>query len=180
MLSGTHAPKVSFEQVERELRGRNFGILSTVSRKGRAQSAGVHYGVSPPNAPSAIYVMTQSKTVKAQNITANPNVSFIVPLSRRVLSFVPPACIQCQGTARILEATDEVAIQAFKAFYLSRMMLNEASRVDTAALGEVCFVRIEPDPVINTYGLGFSVWQLREHMANAASKVHVPRERRRS
>jgi hypothetical protein len=30
MLFETHAPKVSFEQVERELRGRNFGILSTV------------------------------------------------------------------------------------------------------------------------------------------------------
>lgn len=178
-MTGMSVSRVTFEQVERELRKRNFGILGTVSKKGRSQSVGVVYAVSPANMPFEIYVMSQTKTTKAQNIVANPNVSFVVPLTRRVLSFVPPACIQFQATARILEASDEVGMRAFKASYLLRMMLDEASRADIAALGEVCFIRIEPDDVINTYGVGFSAWQFREHVTNAASKVHVPADRRR-
>jgi hypothetical protein len=59
------------------------------------------------------------------------------------------------------------------------MMLGEASRADITAFGEVCFVRIEPNNVINTYGVGLSVWQVKEHVTNAASKVQIPLDRLR-
>jgi len=57
--------------------------------------------------------------------------------------------------------------------------LKASSRIDARVGGEVCFVRINPDPVIFTYGLGLSLWELREHIEDAASRVEVPPERRK-
>jgi hypothetical protein len=172
--SVNHRPDLSFKRVEKELRKRTFGILSTVSRSGKAQSSGVLCGISPPGVPFGIYIISGRNHAKVRNIAANPNVSFIVPLFRRVLSFVPPACIQIHGSANILEATDEVALQTFRTSFALRMILHEASALDSANHGNACFVRIEPDPLINTYGVGFSGWQLRKHWADAGAKVHIP------
>jgi len=65
--------------------------------------------------------MTQTGTKKIRNIAANPNVSFVVPLSRRFLTSIPPSCIQFQETGEILEAKDKAAIQAFTTSYVLRM-----------------------------------------------------------
>jgi nitroimidazol reductase NimA-like FMN-containing flavoprotein (pyridoxamine 5'-phosphate oxidase superfamily) len=70
--------KVTFNQVEREFRKMSFGILGTLSRKGQSHSVGVLYGVSPPNKPLALYVMTGRDTRKVRNIANNPNVSFAI------------------------------------------------------------------------------------------------------
>jgi hypothetical protein len=169
----THQLELSFKRVERELRKRTFGILSTVSRSGKAQSSGVLYGVSPPGVPLGIYVISGRNHVKVRNIAANPNVSFVVPLFRRVLSFVPPACIQIHGSAKILESTDEVAMQTFRTSFVLRMILREASALGSVNNGNACFVRIQPDPLINTYGVGLSGWELRKHWADAGAKVRI-------
>jgi nitroimidazol reductase NimA-like FMN-containing flavoprotein (pyridoxamine 5'-phosphate oxidase superfamily) len=171
--SMNNRPDLSFRQVERELRKRTFAVLSTVSRTGRAQSSGVLYGVSPPGAPFGIYVISGRNHAKVRNIAANPNVSLIVPLFRRVLCFVPPACIQIHGTAEVLEATDELAQQTFRTSYALRTI----PYLDSANHGNACFVRIQPDPLINTYGVGFSARQFRKHWADAGARVHIPQER---
>lgn len=174
VLSG---PRVDFREIEHELRRRTFGILSTTSRTGRPHSTGVLYGVSSLGMPLRIYVMTQRKTKKVRNISSNPNVSFVVPLSRRLVSLVPPNCIQFQGTADVVDGGDRAATNAFTTSYILSMMLQVSSRID-ARLGEVCFIRVTPDPVIFTYGLGLSFWQLRKHIEHAGSRVEVPPERR--
>ena len=166
--------QVSFEEVYRELRRHTFGTLSTIDSKNRSHSVGLIYAVSDQELPLQIYAMTQMKTRKVKNIKANPNVSFVVPCPRKLLSMVPPSCIQFQGIAEILPITDQTAAKAFKSSYLLRMMLNKADDVDTANLGEPCYIEIKPDPVLYTYGLGLSVWQLYKHIENADSKVKVP------
>ena len=38
----------TFEFVEKHVRKKSFGILTTIDRKGRPHSTGIVYGVSPP------------------------------------------------------------------------------------------------------------------------------------
>jgi hypothetical protein len=54
------------------------------------------------------------------------------------------------------------------------MMLDKAAEVETEAFGEPCYIVIKPDPVIYTYGLGLSIWQLYRHIKDAGSRVKVP------
>ena len=166
--------KVSFEEVERTLRGHTFGTLSTIDRKNRSHSVGLIYAVSNLGHPLRIYAMTQMKTRKISNIKANPNISFVVPCPRKILSMVPPSVIQFQGTAEVIAIDDQAAARAFKRSYLLRMMLDKASEVETETFGEPCYIVIKPDPVIYTYGLGLSIWQLYRHIENAGSRVKVP------
>ena len=65
--------KISFEEVERTLRGHTFGTLSTIDRKNRSHSVGLIYAISDLGHPLRIYAMTQMKTRKVRNIKANPN-----------------------------------------------------------------------------------------------------------
>ena len=88
---------MTFDRVVAALRGRDFGVLSTVTPGGRPHSVGVVYGVSLLGRPFQLCVMTRRSLRKARNVVENPNVSFVVPLTRRLLWFLPPACIQFQG-----------------------------------------------------------------------------------
>ncbi len=168
---------VSFGQVEKELRGRTFGILGTISPDHRPHSTGVVYGVSTPLAPLAIYVTTRTSNKKVRNVRANPNVSFVVPLSRRLLTFIPPYCVQFQGTAEILEASDNKAVKVFQSSYFLRTILQTELAIVSKAGGEPCFIRVSPDPTIFTYGLGIPIWKLKRKAGVAMSKVSIPVER---
>jgi len=169
--------KVTFEEVERELRRRNFGILATVSKEGRVYSTGVLYAVSPAKDPFQLYVITRSRNRKVRNIKENLNVSFVVPLPRRVLTFVPPACIQFQGTAEIVDAKDQAAVRAYRSSYFLRMILRVEDDIVRRQGGEACFIRIRPDPVVFTYLLGLPLWEFRKRAAYAGAKVKIPPER---
>ncbi len=167
--------KVNFQQLERELRRKHFGILSTVTADNRSHSTGVLYGVSPVKRPLAVYITTRSGNRKIRNIRANPNVSFVVPLPHRVLGFVPPSCIQFQGTAEVREFSDGEAVETFRSSRFLRMILRVESEI--ASHEAACFIRITPDPVLFTYGLGVPVWRLRGRAGQAASRVSIPPER---
>ncbi len=169
--------KVSFEQVERQLRDRNFGVLGTVSMDYRPHSTGVVYGVSRPADPLSFYATTRKDNKKVRNLRANANVSFVVPLSRRLLTFVPPCCIQFQATADILEASNEKAIGVFQSSRFLQVILQTELEIVSRAGGEACFICIVPDPTIFTYGLGIPVWRLRAKADSAMSKVSIPAER---
>jgi Pyridoxamine 5'-phosphate oxidase len=81
---------VTFEVVLSHIRRRDFGVLSTVSNERKPHAVGVNYGVSKPSRDFVIYVMTRRHLQKARNIAQNPDVSLVIPLTRRLLWFVPP------------------------------------------------------------------------------------------
>ena len=169
--------RVTFDLVLRELRAHNFAVLSTVDEYGEPDSAGVNYGVSAPGRNLALYVMTRRHLKKARNIAQNPCVSLVVPLPRPVLQFVPPATIQLRGRADILEWTDEndeEGTEVFGRFWMGRRILS-AYR-ESRRLGEtrVCFLKITLDPVVRTYAVGYSAWDLRRRMESASATVHIP------
>jgi hypothetical protein len=98
--------------------------LGTVTKGGRPHATGVTYGLSPVGRLLQLYVTKRTRNKKVHNIAFNPSVSFVVPLFWRVLTFVPPACIQFQGTAEIVGADDATAIEAFQTTYVLRRILR--------------------------------------------------------
>src|SRR6266508_233232 len=112
-----------FDLVLSHLRKRNFAVLSTVSSRGRPHSVGVNYGVSAPGRPLVIYVMTRTHLTKARNIAQNPSVSLVVPLTRRLLWFLPPPTIQLHGQSQIVYWDDEEGTDVFMRFLMGRRIM---------------------------------------------------------
>ena len=168
--------RLSFDTVLKELQKSHFGVLSTVTKDGRSHSAGVFYSLSPSARPLEIYVMTRTKLKKARNIMNNSNVSFVVPLRRRFLTFVSSPCIEFQGHAEIIDWKDEIGVAAFKTSFMGRTIVNAYDDMYRQGDTTICFLRITPDPTIFTYGVGVSVWEMRRHMETGSAKVEIPLE----
>ena len=156
------------------LRAHDFAVLSTVDAAGRPHAAGVTYGLSPPDRDLAFYVMTRRHLTKARDIAHNPNVALVVPLPRRLLWFVPPATVQLRGRAEILDWSDPEGTEVFRRSWLGRRILAAYAQSRRRGETRVCFLRIRPDPVARTYGVGHSVWALRRRMEAAAGRVVLP------
>jgi general stress protein 26 len=176
----TKEQSVTFDLVLRELRAHNFAVLATIDEDGAPDSAGVNYGVSAPGRDLALYVMTRRHLKKTRNIARNPRVALVIPLPRRLLWFVPPATIQLRGRAEVLDWTDEEGTNAFQRFWVGRRIL--AAYEKSRKLGEtrICFLKITLDPVIRTYAVGHSVWDLRRRMESAGATVLIPVEQQAS
>jgi hypothetical protein len=149
-------------------------VLSTVSDDDRPHSAGINYGVSLVGRELTIYVMTRRHLQKARNIARNPNVSLVVPLTRRFLQFLPPATIQLQGRAEILDGSDARGTDVFRHFWLGRRILEAYEQSRYRGETRVCFLKITPDPVIRTYMVNRNVLDLRKQMESGAAKVVIP------
>lgn len=172
--------RVTFELVLRQLRKRDFAVLSTVDEARKPHSAGVNYGVSRPGDPFALYVMTRRHLKKARNIATNPSVSLVVPVTRRLLWFLPPPTIQLRGHAEILDWTDAEGIEIFRRFWMGRRILKAYNESHRRGETRICFLKITPDADIVTYMVGYSVWEARKHMETASARVAIPLEYRAS
>jgi len=171
---------VTFELVLSHLRKRDFAVLSTIGKGGRPHSVGVNYGVSEPGRAFVIYVMTRKHLQKARNIAENPNISLVVPLTRRLLWFLPPPTIQLHGQAQIVDWADEEGTDVFRRFWMGRRILKAYRESHQHGETRICFLKITPDPVVYTYMVGSSIWQLRKRMESGAAKVVIPPEYRSS
>lgn len=172
--------RVTVEVVLSHLRKRDFAVLATVSKESKPHSVGVNYGVSRPGRDFVIYVMTRTHLQKARNIAQNPNVSLVVPLTRRLLWFLPPPTIQLHGQAEIVDWTDEEGTDVFRRFWMGRRVLEAYQESHRRGETRICFLKIIPDPVVYTYMVGYSIWQLRTRMESGAAKVVIPPEYRPS
>ncbi|OBF04781.1 pyridoxamine 5'-phosphate oxidase [Mycobacterium sp. ACS4054] len=164
---------VTPKRVVRQLMAHHFAILSTVDEHGRPASAGVNYGASASGGAVVLYVMTRRHLKKARNIAHNPHVSLVVPLQRRVIRFVSPATIQLHGRAEILDWADVEGANVFRGFWMGRQILSAYEKSRRAGETRVCFLKVDLEPVIRTYGVGHSVWSLRRHMAAGADTVRL-------
>lgn len=161
-----------FDVVDRALRRRTFATLATVTNQGRPHATGVIYAISPPGEPLRFYVTTNAINKKIANLRTNQDVAVVIPLPRR-LRWLPPACVQFQGTAEVVDGDDPGALRAFRSTWFLRLILRTEHRI-VARGGRICFIRIRPDSVLFTYGFGMSLWSLRRHAGRGAGRVHVP------
>ena len=167
-------PRLTAEVVIGHLRRRDFAVLSTVGADGMPSSAGVTYRMSGAGREPVLYVMTRRHLQKARNIEQNPNVSLVVPLTRRLLWFLPPPTIQVRGRAEILDWTDEQGTRAFRGFWLGRRILDAYKRSHRRGETRICFLKITLDPVISTYMVGSSILEISRRMEAGAAKVVIP------
>jgi general stress protein 26 len=167
-----------FRQVERAIRSRTFGTLSTLTREGRPHATGVVYAVSPPSHPLTLYVTTRTTTVKVANIRNAPDVAFVIPVPRRAIPLFPPAAVQFQATATIVDADDSAALAAFRSTWFHRRILRAEQHI-VAEGGEMCFIAIRPHHTLFTYGIGMSALDILRRPRQAISRVHLPTGRSR-
>ena len=165
--------RLTAELVLGHMRKRDFAVLSTVGEDGRPSSAGITYRMAGTGREVVVYVMTRRHLQKARNIELNPNVSLVVPLTRRLLWFLPPPTIQLRGRAEILDWTDEQGTRAFRSFWLGRRILDAYRRSHRRGETRICFLKITLDPVISTYMIGCNIWELRRRMEAGAAKVII-------
>jgi hypothetical protein len=141
----------TFDYVEKQLRKKNFGVLTTVTREGKPHSVGVVYAVAPPSQQFfCLYLITRPVLKKARNIHDNPHVSFVIPFPHYLFPSIPPRCIQFQGRAELLPIDDDpVVIKAFQ-----RSIVLKRSMEHSLRLGQSIFIRIVPDKKIFCFGIG--------------------------
>jgi hypothetical protein len=116
----------TFAYVEKLLRTKNFGVLTTITPGGKPHSVGVVYAISPPGELFCIYLITRPVLKKARNITNNPNVSFVVPFPHYVFKIVPPACIQFQGKAEFIPIDNPAAVKVFLSLFFLMLLFSRS------------------------------------------------------
>jgi general stress protein 26 len=165
-------------QIMRQLCRQHFAVLSTVGANGQPSSAGVSFGVSQSDQELTLYVMTRRHLQKARTIAQNPQVCLVVPVTRQLLWFLPPATIQLRGQAEILEASDEGGRAVFESFWLGRRILKSYRAMERHGETRICFLKITPDPLIRSYMVGSNVLSLMSHMEGGAGQVLIPSSER--
>lgn len=164
---------LSFDRVEKDLRKRTFGVLSTLTERGAPHATGVVYAVSAPDEPLALFVTTRTTNRKVRNLRARPDVAFVVPVPHRFLPAFPPRAIQFLGTATVLDADDEGANRAFASSWFLRRILVTERRI-VAEGQDLCFIRIRPEGKLFTYGMGMSVLRNLRRPRGAIGRVTIP------
>jgi nitroimidazol reductase NimA-like FMN-containing flavoprotein (pyridoxamine 5'-phosphate oxidase superfamily) len=98
--------RFSFDSVEKAVRTKTFGVLTTIDAKGRPHSTGIIYGVSPPTSPFALYILVGENYAKVRNIKRNPSVSLVVTFPHYYVRFAPASYAMFRGTAEIVPFSD--------------------------------------------------------------------------
>ncbi len=72
---------LAFDFVEREIRKKTFGIISTIDQNGHSLSTGIVYGITPSNSEFTLYILPDRNYKKVKNIEVNNSISFVIPFS---------------------------------------------------------------------------------------------------
>lgn len=145
------------------LERRSFCSLATVSAAGRPHVAGVLYEMVGTD----LWVNTVDSTRKARNVAANPHVAVMVPV-RRIPVGAPPSAIQFQGVASLIPTDDHEVTALLAAGNLAS--LTSHGELDIPGS---CFIRITPDRIVHTYGLGLPLRKLAADPIHAGGRVEL-------
>lgn len=165
-------PKKEFDFVEEQVRKKTYGVLTTIDKKGRPHSTGIIYGVSPPTSKFSLYMLTGDNYVKTKNVRRNPLVSFVINYPHHWIRFVPDNYIMYRGTAEIVSPDDPDGIWAFQQSRIGRMNLGTDSGNQ-----RLVFIKLNPEPKVFVYGLGYGLMELRSQHTEVGYKVTIPEER---
>jgi S-adenosylmethionine/arginine decarboxylase-like enzyme len=135
--------------VAKAVRRRSFAVLATSSASGRPHGAGVTYQL----ADGHIWVSTYRESRKARNVAARPEVALTITVTR--IPFFPPASVQIQGRARIVELDDPELRRLAATGSLKKVTGHGELDLDGG-----CYLRIELPSRVPVYGLGMSLWEL--------------------
>lgn len=161
-----------FEFVEKFIRKKSFGVLSTVSPRGWSQSTGVLYGVSQQDSQFGLYIQTARSHRKTQNILENSKVSFVITFPHYWLRFVPANTVAFQAKAEVLPNDHEDARLAYQQKRILRMVLEDDPKEDYV------FLKLIPHKRLNVYGVGIPVLKIRGGHTTSNYRVEIPENRK--
>jgi hypothetical protein len=162
-----------FAYIEKKVRKKVFGVISTIDSKDRPHSTGIVFAIPPPEYPFAIYMVTGKKAVKARNIRRIPATAFVVTFPHYYIRFAPTFYAMFRGTSEILPIDDEV----FRLAFSKKMVTRKALKEDLIELGDNCVIKLIPEPTVFCFGLGINPLKLIRNPGVANYKVTIPVER---
>ena len=164
----------TFSFIEKEVRNKTFGILTTINKDGSPHMTGVLYGVSPKSSEFALYITTSSKYKKTKNIVINPKVSFIIPFPHHFLRFVPSSTVAFNGEAEIVSFENDEILNVFSQ---KRILNMVTANLNSEEKKDYVFIKIKPYPKVLCYGIGHSIWKLRGSHTEGGYSVIIPQDR---
>jgi general stress protein 26 len=164
----------SFSFVEKQIRKKTFGVLTTINKDGTPHTTGILYGVSPPSSKFALYFLTSVKYKKTRNIKQNPNISFLIPFPHYYIRFAPSATVTFLGKADLITLEDEVIQDIFSKKRILRLIIKKLREEEPES---ITFIRIKPRPKVLCHSLGINVFKLRGGHAQAGYSVIIPQNR---
>jgi hypothetical protein len=160
------AVSITTDQVWAEVEAQRFAVLSYVTPKAEARSAGVVYIVRDRK----LYVRAATDSWKARHIDQNPQVALNVTIPKRIPFLpwirIPAATIAFHGTARVVAAQDAEpgVLQA----------ISRAIPDHEGLKNEMSIIEIVPAGHFLTYGIGTSLLAMRDP-ETARARVPVAR-----
>lgn len=131
-----------------------FAVLGMVTARGEARTVGIVYAVKERR----LYIGTGVASWKARHVAGNPHVSLTVPIPKRIPFLpwlkIPQATISFSGTARVL-APEETGPE------IQHAVFREIA-ADPERLADLCVIEVTPQGEFITYGVGVSLWQMRD------------------
>lgn len=168
---------LNFGFVEKKIRKKTFGVISTIDQNGHSHSTGIIYGTAPSNLEFALYILTDSNYKKVKNIENNNSISFVIPFPHHILRFVPASCVQFQGTAKIIPFSDKEAQNSFRnGPKILKTNLVQVSKMNKKE-EEMVFIKIIPNRKIYCYGPGIGLMRLRKDIESGSYFVKIHDER---
>jgi hypothetical protein len=147
------AAPVTTDSVWRAVSDQLFAVLSYVTPRGHARSAGIVYVVRDRR----LYIGTGTASWKARHIAKNPQVALTVCIAKRVPLMpwikIPDATISFHGTARLtsLDDTDREVLAA----------LYRGMDVDDTFKQDNVVIEVTPEGDFVTYGVDVSLLTMR-------------------
>lgn len=145
---------ITADLVWNEIEKRLFAVLSYVTPKAQARSAGIVYVVRD----RTLYVGTGKESWKAKHIRLNPNVALNVTIPKRIPFLpwikIPDATIAFSATATV-QSMRETAPEIIDA-----LMKGMADQEEIVA--ESCMLVIRPTGHFVTYGVGVPLLDMRD------------------
>lgn len=162
----------SFSFVEKMIRKKTFGILTTINKDGTPHTTGILYGVSPPSCNFVLYLLTSKKYQKVRNLERNPNVSFLIPFPHYYIRFAPSSTVTLTGKADFITAGVSEIHEIFTKKRVLKLLIRELQQGDQESM---TFIRIKPK--VLCYGLGYNVFKLRKGHTQGGYSVLIPQDR---
>lgn len=156
----THHPDA--DSVVAAVERRSFATLATTSPAGIPHVAGVLY----ERVGDDLYVSTLRTSRKARNVASSGRVAVCIPIRRVPLG--PPASVQFQASADVLDVDDPSILEAIAAGELDS--LTGHGELD---LPDSCFIRVSLPSRLLTYGLGMPLRSLIKDPLSAAGVVTI-------
>ena len=157
-------PRVTTEQVWKQLDSASFAVISYVTPAGEPRSSGVVY----KTVAKGLYIaVAPDNSWKARHIASGAHVSVTVPVQRgRILALalpIPPATISFQATANVHPGGS---------LEIGALSMELESLLPTERRDAAVIIELIPEGHFLTYGVGVSLMEMREpELAQAAVPV---------